>query len=71
MTAGGFSILKAALKGDIDGALALDIEEDEVIRAAFGCYGGTAKARADAIPIVRRLQTTDRGYWVLCDCRPD
>ncbi len=40
------------------------------MRAAFGCYGGTAAARADAIPIVRRLQSTDRGFWILCDCRP-
>jgi hypothetical protein len=40
------------------------------LRAAFGCYGGTAAARADAIPIVRRLQSTDRGFWILCDCRP-
>ena len=37
---------------------------------AFGCYGGTAAARADAIPIVRRLQSTDQGFWILCDCRP-
>jgi hypothetical protein len=70
MMAGGFVILRIALKREIEGAVTLDPEEDHILRMAFGQFGGSAKARADAIPIVRRLQTTDRGYWILCDCRP-
>ena len=68
--AGGFVILRAALKREVAHAIALTPEEDHILRAAFGRFGGTAKARADAIPIIRRLQTTDRGFWILCDCRP-
>ncbi|HTU56469.1 MAG TPA: hypothetical protein VMF62_21090 [Acetobacteraceae bacterium] len=36
----------------------------------FDSYGGSAAARADAIPVVRRVQPTGRGCWILCDCRP-
>ena len=54
----------------MDGARFLELSDDRKLRAAFGCYGGSSAARADAIPFVRRLQTTDRGFWLLCDCRP-
>lgn len=70
MIAGGFVILRAALKREIEGGIALEPDEDQLIRAAFGRYGGSAKARTDTIPIIRRLQTSDRGFWILCDCRP-
>ena len=63
-------MLRIALKREIEGAITLDPDEDHILRVAFGQYGGSAQARADAMPIIRRLQTTDRGYWVLCDCRP-
>ena len=51
-------------------AWVLDGADDRALRAAFGCYGGSAAARADAIQVVRRVQTTERGCWILCDCRP-
>jgi hypothetical protein len=51
-------------------AWALDQADDRILRAAFGCYGGTAAARDAAVRVVRRVQTTGRGCWILCDCRP-
>ena len=70
VVAGGFVILRVALKREVAGATPLLAEEDRLLREAFGRYGGTERARIEAAPIVRRLQTTDRGHWVHCDCRP-
>ena len=51
-------------------AWTLDRADDRALRVAFGCYSGAVSARAEAVPVVRRVQTTGRGCWVLCDCRP-
>lgn len=62
-------MLTAAPKGDVVATLSLSAFEDQLLRAAFGRYGGAAPARSAAAAIVRRFQSSGRGYWFLCDCR--
>ena len=64
-------VLHVALKGQTDAALALSAREDALLRAAFGCYGGSVLARRAAAPIVQHHQQISAGRWILCDCRPD
>ena len=45
-------------------------EEDDLLRKAFGRYGGSFAARLDAIRVVARYQQHGSGKWLLCDCRP-
>ena len=41
-------MLQVAPKGDVSRAMPLTFEEDRVLRAAFGRYGGSAEAREAA-----------------------
>lgn len=63
-------MLKVGPKRTPEVADALAPDEDRTLRAAYGRFGGSKAARTDAIPIVRRLETTEAGMWVYCDCRP-
>jgi len=63
-------MLHASSKGETDGAVDLAPEEDRLLREAFGRYGGSARARSSAAPVVARFQQLGSGRWFLCDCRP-
>ena len=63
-------MLRASRKGETDGAVDLAPEEDCLLRDAFGRYGGSARARTAAAPVVARYQQLGAGRWFLCDCRP-
>jgi hypothetical protein len=63
-------VLRVAPKGDVAQATSLRAEEDRVLRAAFGRFGGQPRARAAAVEIVRHYQQRGAGSWFLCDCRP-
>ncbi|MBN9560438.1 MAG: hypothetical protein J0H14_06865 [Alphaproteobacteria bacterium] len=63
-------MLQIAPKGDVSQAIPLTFEEDRVLRAAFGRYGGSAEAREAAAAVVRRCQQRRGGDWFLCDCLP-
>ena len=63
-------MLQVAPKGDVAHATSLRPEEDRVLRAAFGRFGGHMQAREAAVPIVRHYQQIGAGSWFLCDCRP-
>lgn len=63
-------MLRAASKGTVVPASAITPEEDRLLRAAFGRYGGRADARADAAAVVARYQQRGAGCWFLCDCLP-
>ena len=62
-------MLRVAPKGDVAHATSLPAEEDRILRAAFGRYGGQPEARAAAVPVVRHYQQLGAGSWFLCDCR--
>ena len=64
------TVLQVAPKGDVAQATSLRGEEDRILRAAFGRFGGRPKAREAAVPIVRHYQQLGAGSWFLCDCRP-
>jgi hypothetical protein len=63
-------VLRVAPKGDVALATSLRPEEDQILRAAFGRFGGQPKAREAAVPIVQHYQQLGAGSWFLCDCRP-
>ncbi len=63
-------MLQVAPKGDVSGAVLVTAEEDRLLRAAFGRYGGQAEARAAAADVVGRYQQLGGGRWFLCACRP-
>ncbi|WP_158931460.1 hypothetical protein [Acidisphaera sp. S103] len=63
-------MLQAAPRGDVAHATTLRAEEDRLLRAAFGRFGGQPKAREAAAEIVRHYQQLGAGSWFLCDCRP-
>ena len=63
-------MLTAAPKGDVLRAVPVEVEEDRVLRSAFGRYGGRPKARAAAALVVARYQQLGAGHWFLCGCRP-
>ena len=63
-------MLQVAPKGDVSGAVPVTSEEDRLLRAAFGRYGGQAEARAAAADVVGRYQQQGGGRWFLCGCRP-
>ena len=63
-------MLQFAQKGDVAHATSLGPEEDRLLRAAFGRFGGQPKAREAAVQIVRHYQQLGSGAWFLCDCRP-
>jgi len=63
-------MLSAVPRQGREEARPLDLRADTILRAAFGRYGGGAKARLAAAPIVARYQVEARGSWFLCDCRP-
>lgn len=62
-------MLRVAPKGDVAHATSLPAEQDRMLRAAFGRFGGQPKAREAAVPIVRHYQQLGAGSWFLCDCR--
>ena len=62
-------MLRTALKGSADGGSMVTLEEDRIMRAAFGRYGGRAADRAAAAAVVARYQQLGGGHWFLCDCR--
>ena len=62
-------MLKVAPKGDVAHATSLRAEEDRILRAAFGRFGGQPEAREAAVRIVRHYQQLGAGAWFLCDCR--
>jgi len=64
-------MLRSCPKGETSGAAPLAPEEDRLLRAAFGRYGGEAAARVAAAAIVARHQQLGAGRWFVCDCRPD
>ncbi len=64
-------MLRTAPKGETSTGVTIRAEEDRLLRAAFGRYGGLAKARGDAATVVARYQQLGSGQWFLCDCRPD
>jgi hypothetical protein len=64
-------MLRGGPKRDPERALPVDPDDDARLRLAFGYFGGLAAARAAAVPIVRRLETTDDGHWLYCDCLKD
>lgn len=63
-------MLQVAPEGDVSGAVPVTAEEDRLLRAAFGRYGGQAEARAAAAVVVARYQQAGSGRWFLCGCRP-
>ncbi len=63
-------MLQVAPKGDVAGAMPVTVEEDRLLRAAFGRYGGRAEARTAAATVVGRYQQLGGGRWFLCCCRP-
>ncbi len=63
-------MLQVTPKGDVAGAVPVTMEEDRLLRAAFGRYGGQAEARAAAADVVGRYQQLGGGRWFLCGCRP-
>ncbi len=63
-------MLQVAPKGDVAGAMPVTMEEDRLLRAAFGRYGGRAEARTAAATVVGRYQQLGGGRWFLCCCRP-
>ena len=63
-------MLRAAPKGRAGVGRPLEAAEDRLLRAAFGRFGGSASARADAVAVVRRYQLEAGGHWFHCDCRP-
>lgn len=62
-------MLRVALKGTTEAALLVTPEEDRVMRAAFGRYGGRPQDRAAGALVVARYQQLGSGHWFLCDCR--
>lgn len=64
-------MLHHAAKGVTTDAQPVTPEEDRLLRAAFGCFGGTGAARMAAMPVVARYQAQGAGRWLLCDCQPD
>lgn len=66
------ALLRAAPKGDADASTqCLTPVEDQLLREAFGRYGGEAQARADAALVVARYQQMGGGMWFVCGCRED
>lgn len=63
-------MLAVAVKGRTEPAILLSADEDRVLREAFGRFARRDRREA-AAAIVRRLQTTGPGHWVLCDCLGD
>lgn len=63
-------MLRVAPKGDISAASPVTPDEDRILRAAFGRYGGSLDARAAAAAIVAHYQQLRGGQWFLCGCRP-
>lgn len=63
-------MLSVAPKGGIARAVAVTLDEDRLLRAAFSRYGGDAQDRAAAAAVVARIQQLGAGHWFLCDCRP-
>ena len=63
-------MLRVAPKGDVAAATPIALEEDRLLRSAFGRYGGKAAARAAAAPVVAHYQQLRGGQWFLCGCRP-
>jgi hypothetical protein len=61
-------LLRVAAKGEKSGGFDLTREEDSVLRAAFGRFGGQSKARAAAAAVVARYQQMNAGMWFLCSC---
>ena len=64
-------MFRYAPKGDVSASEFVTPEEDDLLRKAFGRYGGSFAARLDAIRVVARYQQHGSGKWLLCDCRPD
>ena len=62
-------MLLVAPKGSASTPVPVTSEEDSILRAAFGRYGGRLADREAAAPIVRRYQQLGIGSWFLCDCR--
>ncbi len=54
-------MLQVAPKGDVAGAMPVTMEEDRLLRAAFGRYGGRAEARTAAATVVGRYQQQGGG----------
>jgi len=63
-------MLRVAPKGDLSAAVPIRPEEDRLLRAAFGRYGGQAQVRAEAAAVVAHYQQLRGGQWFLCGCRP-
>ena len=57
-------------KTAINAAKELSQLEDELIRKAFGRFGGSKKMREAAAEVVQKYQTAGSGRWLLCDCLP-
>ena len=64
-------MLRSCPKGETSGATSLTLEEDRLLRAAFGRYGGETAARVAAAAVVAYHQQQGPGRWFVCDCRPD
>lgn len=63
-------MLAATVKGRTEPAIPLSADDDRLLRQAFGRFARRDRREA-AAAIVRRLQTTGPGHWVLCDCLGD
>lgn len=63
-------MLAATVKGRTEPAIPLSADDDRLLREAFGRFARRDRREA-AAAIVRRLQTTGPGHWVLCDCLGD
>ncbi|WP_024882350.1 hypothetical protein [Methylosinus sp. LW3] len=64
-------LLHAVPKDTEDEGVALSEEDDRLLRAAFGRYGGGLAERARAADVVARYQQMGAGMWFACGCRPD
>ncbi|MGC9272203.1 hypothetical protein, partial [Acidiphilium sp.] len=60
-------MLSIAPRGTTSPATPLSRREDQLLRRAFGRYGVYAE-REPAAEIVRRVQDSGPGHWILCDC---
>lgn len=69
-TVGEGDLLSIAPRGTTDPATLLSRREDQLLRRAFGRYAVFAE-REPAAAIVKRVQESGPGHWILCDCRGD
>jgi hypothetical protein len=60
-------MLSIAPKGKTSPATPLSRREDQLLRRAFGRYAVFAE-RVPAADIVKRVQDSGPGHWILCDC---